>query len=786
MPGNNVITTTQPIGERFSMNTDNAGVIDVAVEANPSVIAPMIPLSNGRYVDVGTTVPLGSQNGSQGLPFSTLAAALASCPPNGQVFAVAGSYAAEGVLTLSKNVTISAVCAEPPGIIAEGGVLGATPQVILAGLIISPGLIVTCAHVFLVAGGPPHLTLGAGSFTILDSCEVGTVVGTGSLSIVNSFIASPSACGSFRAQNSRLGNGMTFAAAVTFVEYQDCTFDGNPVGNIAFITAGGVASLKGSSYVNWLNLGPTATVVNGTIITDQCVPLSNVKYVDLGTGTPTAWQDGDQARPYKTLTAALAAVAPDTTLLVAPGNYIPEGLLTLAKNVQIASLCPQGPAGGPTFDLLVDSISISAGVQAMLQQVILSGAGTLAIAATAVCSMYSGFVSTNVTGDGVLELRNGTAVSGNINASTIVASESFINGGIVVLTGTRCTFDECPNLPASVTFFGAPGTLNLLGESYAQWLAVGSVLNNGIIFTDQLGEIPLSNVRYVDKNTIVPLTSQNGSEGAPFSTLVAGIAATPAGGTCRVIGADYTAEGAIAVAANLTIEPAGDDVPIQMLSLTIGAGLTFNGRQITIPGASFIAVPGTSTAVLERCTTNDITGDGALTLRDCNVLDTVVCATLWAVRSALVVSAAVSGVTAWLNDCYLTAGFTLTFGAPGTLVLGGSTPQVWVTGACVVVNGRIVNNGMAASYIMSIVVPALLADTVGYLSTTTVGTNLAGMIDTNTAIQVQATTDLAAAGLAAGFLCNAYADAPDSVRCCFRGTLVGGAANFVVTVGTTP
>lgn len=783
MPGNNVITTTQPIGERFSMNTDNAGVIDVAVEANPSVIAPMNTLSNGRYCDLGTTVPLGAQNGSQSLPFSTLAAALASCPANGQVFAVAGSYAAEGVLTVSKNVTISAVCAEPPGIIAESNVLGATPQVILAGLIISPGLIVTCAHCLLVAGGPPQLTLGAGSLTILDSCEVGSTVGTGSLSIVNSFIASPSACGNFRAQNSNIFNGMTFAAAVTFVEYQDCTFGGNPVGNITFVTPGGVASLKGSSYVNWLNLGPTATVVNGTIITDQCIPLSNVTYIDLGTTTPPAWQDGDAARPYNTLAAGIADTAAGAQLLATPGDYTVGAPVALTIPMSIGSMSPcPAPAYLPLR--ADDAWSVAAGVTVQLEKVAIGGAGSLNIAATA-RAMCSNCWILSVIGDGFFDAVD-TAVT-TVLASRIYGVRCVFGNCTVSAGGTVVEFEDCDFLPASnINFTGAAGIVTLLGTSYAQWVASACTVTNGVIVTDALYDFPLSSVRFVDKNTAVPLASQKGSEQAPYSLLAAGIAATPPGGTCYVVGADYTAEGGRAIPNNLTLEAVGD-TPISVLSLSVGAAVAFFGRGILVPAASFIDVPATATAVLEHVNVNDITGDGGITLRDCGIGDSVVCASLFAARTSIVVGASVSGVAAWLDDCYLTAGFTFTFsGGAGTLTLLGQTPQVWVDGGLTIVNGRIANRGAPASCIMSIVVPALLADTLGYLSTTTVGTNLAGMIDTNTAISVNPTTDLAGAGLAAGFFCNGYADAPDSVRCCFRGTLAGGAANFVVTVGTTP
>lgn len=64
---------------------------------------------------------------------------------------------------------------------------------------------------------------------------------------------------------------------------------------------------------------------------------------------------------------------------------------------------------------------------------------------------------------------------------------------------------------------------------------------------------PLSSVIYVDKNTTTPLAHQNGSATAPFSTLAAGIAATPSSGTIYIVPSDYTGEGTQSPAGNLSL-----------------------------------------------------------------------------------------------------------------------------------------------------------------------------------------------------------------------------------------
>src|SRR5512138_1665214 len=58
----------------------------------------------------------------------------------------------------------------------------------------------------------------------------------------------------------------------------------------------------------------------------------------------------------------------------------------------------------------------------------------------------------------------------------------------------------------------------------------------------------LTNTRWVDKTTTVPVPDQTGTVGAPFSTLAAGLAALAAtGGTLLMVPGDYSTEGALAV-----------------------------------------------------------------------------------------------------------------------------------------------------------------------------------------------------------------------------------------------
>jgi len=76
---------------------------------------------------------------------------------------------------------------------------------------------------------------------------------------------------------------------------------------------------------------------------------------------------------------------------------------------------------------------------------------------------------------------------------------------------------------------------------------------------------------------------------------------------------------------------------------------------------------------------------------------------------------------------------------------------------------------------LSIVVPAVAAGNVGYVSTAFVG-ELA-ILQTNDPLVGNPTADLVAAGAGGGFV-NCWVDAPGSVRCSFVGPLAGGAVNF--------
>lgn len=86
-----------------------------------------------------------------------------------------------------------------------------------------------------------------------------------------------------------------------------------------------------------------------------------------------------------------------------------------------------------------------------------------------------------------------------------------------------------------------------------------------------------------------------------------------------------------------------------------------------------------------------------------------------------------------------------------------------------------------ARAIVPIVVPIVVAGSVGYLDVSLVGTLLEGVFDaSNQPVGINPTADLAAAGLGGGLL-NARITGPDTLRCTFIGPLAGGPTNITVS-----
>lgn len=203
--------------------------------------------------------------------------------------------------------------------------------------------------------------------------------------------------------------------------------------------------------------------------------------------------------------------------------------------------------------------------------------------------------------------------------------------------------------------------------------------------------IPLTSTLFVNPNNTSG--DQTGAATAPFITLVAALAVVPENGTILLDFADYssetlpTIEQSVAISAltptEITVAQQGMSDPsvgigdvaveanLMLLGVSTGA-LSFNGGLLSA----------------ERCSVDQITGDGFIELTDCNSYDGVTCNFLSAINTFFfnnfsVVTVNVAGTKAFFTECYNNGGMTLTFtGSAGTLYV---TDSNW-TGAVTVSN----------------------------------------------------------------------------------------------------
>lgn len=308
----------------------------------------------------------------------------------------------------------------------------------------------------------------------------------------------------------------------------------------------------------------------------------------------------------------------------------------------------------------------------------------------------------------------------------------------------------------------------------------------------------LTNTFFVDQGTAVAAPSQDGSIGAPFSTITAAIAALAAGGTLLIVPADYSVEAPIVV----------------------GTATSF----INLSGSQYPGGPVLSEVILPQ-----LTGDGAKVIEGCTIANTVssgnsvttiscgISADITAVGYQDLNSVFLAGVGIQVNGAAsdgelrgtrcadavnpvtinmpaartlrlievlfnLTGSANIVFAGPGGLVdADGTSFSSFVGSASVITNGTFQTlwNGWA-KVIANVVVPALGGAELGYVDASTVGTILEGLTQ-NSVVVVNPQGDLAAAGAGGGFLAGARVSAPDTVRLAFVGTLAGGAANFTIS-----
>lgn len=317
----------------------------------------------------------------------------------------------------------------------------------------------------------------------------------------------------------------------------------------------------------------------------------------------------------------------------------------------------------------------------------------------------------------------------------------------------------------------------------------------------------LTNTRWVDKNTTVPLVDQTGTVGAPFSTLAAGILALAAtGGTLLILPGDYSAEGA----PDMAVDGAFTVGFINVAGAQVVPGDASGLQEVVLPG-----LVGSASKFVQGCTCGNLTSSNlhvsAVSSEIHGVLLAHLNARLWGcsfTRDAGVgYNITVELGTLSANQCfirgagdlfYLPAGhhqvFGCTFGA-GTGLVDGPAPGVVVEfdpmthfnydrayGANFGANANPQIISLPEIRIGSGVVPALAAGALDYLDVNVAVAGLPAIAEA-TRVNVYMNADLAAAGAGAGFMPYARVSAPDTVRLTFVGALAGGLTDFVFSFG---
>lgn len=316
----------------------------------------------------------------------------------------------------------------------------------------------------------------------------------------------------------------------------------------------------------------------------------------------------------------------------------------------------------------------------------------------------------------------------------------------------------------------------------------------------------LTNVRWVDKNTTVPLADQTGTVGAPFATLVQAKAALLlTGGTIMLVPGDYETEGTQTfdgVNPFAFINVAGLQMVQPDLSPLVACHLpTINGTASKyVQGCSCLSLISTSGHIeavaseihtqaqafanlrLWNCTFTRDAGAGPLITVGAGTMNLNSCL----VRGNGDMASLPAGVHSMTN-CTFGAGNGFIDGpAPGVLVQFDAYTNQLYNDAYGPNFGANANSSVVGLRELRIsngaVVPVLAAGELGYLN---LDVSLVGVppIPIGTPVTVSCNNDLGVAGVGGGFIAFARTSAADTVRLALVGALAGGAELFICFFG---
>jgi hypothetical protein len=208
-----------------------------------------------------------------------------------------------------------------------------------------------------------------------------------------------------------------------------------------------------------------------------------------------------------------------------------------------------------------------------------------------------------------------------------------------------------------------------------------------------IGSNPLTSAIFVDRNTAVPLTEQNGFIGTPFELINTAITACPTGGTIYAAPGDYSAEGAINI-------PAGKNITI------IGLGYTSNsvilGSPVNVDAGGTISLVSvtaftlnlvdlTTTGNLNNCViVANVIGNGTLLVKSSTVAGQILALSLNGEKSNFQGNITIStGANCIFTDCIFSAiNFTFS-GVAGTVTLDNYSGNYFYNGTVTTINGTL-------------------------------------------------------------------------------------------------
>ncbi len=312
----------------------------------------------------------------------------------------------------------------------------------------------------------------------------------------------------------------------------------------------------------------------------------------------------------------------------------------------------------------------------------------------------------------------------------------------------------------------------------------------------------VTNVRYVDVGTSVALADQDGTLAAPFASMQDAFDSIDAvNAIVYAAPGDYTGQ---------TLVPSLDLENFAILSMGY---IPQNGREFgeSVAGMKLVALPSIDATakpyqiVFAGCSPSGIGAGGGLlaagsvTAIGCNGVEP-------AGVSGYFFGCAVGGGVGMgqlyydschFNGCTIETDGSLiemvntTFNpaavaditfvdSTGNLVLDAYTNSQLFSAIETITNANFVVRNRPNMATISVVVPAVAADAVGYVDVSTVGTPLEG-ITVGQLVVGNPTADLVAAGAGGGFI-NARVSGVSTIRCAFNGALAGGAVNFIFGV----